>query len=395
MMSAKSPWADILDRIQAAKNIIITVGKEPTFDDLTSLFSLGSTLKQLDKQIVAVYAGDIPQKIQFLSIDKNIEKSVDGLRDLVVSADKQKVAKVRTKVEGDDLKIFISPKGDGVSELDLNYDLGDLKTDLILVLGAKTPNDLNSSIGEEVDPSKVIYLGGANYSGSSELVADMILGMKDVKIDKQIANALLAGIVLATDQFGNAKTVPETLQVASELLRKGADQQLIIKELKVENSVIVPESPVIKTPPVVPTAEEPVPAPAQEPVEEAIEEPVIIEPEPISISPTTQSMPPLDLTIPPAPVIPKKAEKKVILSKLPKPKTNKQAGQPDIDENLESLLPPPPPIPDISIISLPTGLPTDTEMSLAPPPDVVTNATTSVAGSKSSDPKQFHIPTGA
>jgi hypothetical protein len=68
----------------------------------------------------------------------------------------------------------------------------------------------------------------------SEMVAILGEAYKSDKplLDKQIATALLTGIVAATDRFSNPKTTARVMTTAAQLMAAGADQQLIAAKLQ-------------------------------------------------------------------------------------------------------------------------------------------------------------------
>ena len=64
------------------------------------------------------------------------------------------------------------------------------------------------------------------------MIAKLLYSVKsDIEIGKEEATAFLTGIVAATNRFSNAQTTPETMQLSSRLMRSGANQQLISKNI--------------------------------------------------------------------------------------------------------------------------------------------------------------------
>ncbi|MBR3135199.1 hypothetical protein IKG54_01370, partial [Candidatus Saccharibacteria bacterium] len=87
----------------------------------------------------------------------------------------------------------------------------------------------------------------------------------DGEMTKEVATALLTGIVAETDRFSNDKTTPETMNVASELMKAGADQKLIADNIELGGKK---------------KAEEPAPEIKPEPVMEVKHEETVEMPEP-------------------------------------------------------------------------------------------------------------------
>jgi len=78
-----------------------------------------------------------------------------------------------------------------------------------------------------------------NASSLSEMVATISDAFKTDKtiLDKQIATALLTGIVAATDRFSNTRTTSRVMTTAAQLMAAGADQQLIAAKLQESHQI--------------------------------------------------------------------------------------------------------------------------------------------------------------
>lgn len=68
-------------------------------------------------------------------------------------------------------------------------------------------------------------------STSSEIVYELLATYKPELITKEIAQALLTGIIAGTNSFKDKKVRPYTLTVASKLVELGADRGFIIEQL--------------------------------------------------------------------------------------------------------------------------------------------------------------------
>ena len=376
---------EVINRIRSANSILLTVGQNPTVDDLAALsgFSLG--LKQLDKKVIALFSGQLPDKLRFLG--PKFSQNTNKMRDFVILLDTGKVEKVRVKNEDNKHSIYVSPKGD-FSQADLKFELGELKTDLVLVMGAADPNDLDKAIIDGgVDPAKVVFFNLINASSYSEMITELSLNL-GVKIDTNIANYLMTGIITATEQFANEKTSAKTFQIAAKLLKFGADQQLII-----ENLANTPLTATVPEPNFQVSGQKPINTMNNVSYEDLLSMPVdsmstVLAPpptpeEPIS-QPTNEIYHNLDLTIPPTPQITHKSnlkQKKMNIEKLPRPE-----GVDIVD------LPPPPPAPDFGALEMPPNL--DFSAEMAPPPNTVDSpkGTQNTKPHQVSNLEQFQIP---
>lgn len=259
-MNDANPKQQIVDRIKNVTNILVTVSKNPSVDDLSAAIGLTLMLNKLNKHATAVFSGKIPPAITFLEPDKTLENTVDSLRDFIIALDKEKADRLRYRVEDDVVRIFITPYKTKISENDLEFTHGDFNVELVLALGVENQDELDDAIAAHgkilhdatvatISPrDKKSTLGSIDWqdaqaSSLSEMlvaVSESIKGDEPL-LDEQIATALLTGIVSATDRFSNNQTSPKAMTMAAQLMAAGANQQLIAARLE-ETEDISPEA---------------------------------------------------------------------------------------------------------------------------------------------------------
>ncbi|MCA9338843.1 hypothetical protein KC939_00675 [Candidatus Saccharibacteria bacterium] len=239
----------IVDRIKDVSNILITVSQDPSVDELAAALGLTLMLNKMDKYGTAVFSGTIPPAIDFLKPDKTFRNNVDNLRDFIVALDKEKADRLRYKVEDDLVRIFITPYKEPISEEDLEYSYGDFNVELVIALGVEKREDLDKAItahGRILHDATVVTvntkgskssLGSIDWqdeeaSSYCEMLMSLSEALKNNLLDEQIANALLTGIVSATDRFSNTHTSPRVMTMAAQLMAAGANQQLIAARLE-------------------------------------------------------------------------------------------------------------------------------------------------------------------
>lgn len=237
----------ILEKLNAANNILVTVSRNPSVDQLAACIGLTLLLNKLDKHATAVFSGEVPSTIEFLKPDETIEKNTDSLRDFIIALDKSKADKLRYKVEDTVVKIFITPYRTSIDADDLNFSQGDFNVDVVLAIGVHQQADLDEAItahGRILHDAVVMCinntpngeLGSVNWLGTgasslSELSADLAQSFEGKLLDEQISTALLTGIVAETDRFRNDKTTATTMSISAELMKAGANQQLVAAKL--------------------------------------------------------------------------------------------------------------------------------------------------------------------
>ncbi len=238
----------LLQRIQTATNILVTVSTNPSVDQLAACIGMTLWLNKIGKHSTAVFSGEIPDTMEFLQPEATIEKTTDSLRDFIIALDKSKADKLRYKVEDRVVKIFITPYRTNLSADDLEFSQGDFNVDAIVAIGVSEQQDLDNAIishGRILHDATVITinttkeggLGSVNWhdpaaSSLSELVYDLCHNLDPAQIDPQIATALMTGIVAETNRFSNSKTTPNTMSVSAALMSAGANQQLVANKLE-------------------------------------------------------------------------------------------------------------------------------------------------------------------
>jgi hypothetical protein len=245
MENAKTQLAD---KIKSANNILVTVSRDPSVDQLAACIGLALLLNKLDKHTAAVFSGQVPSTLEFLKPEETLEKNTDSLRDFIIALDKSKADKLRYKVENDVVRIFITPYRTSISQDDLEFSQGDFNVDLVIALGVRRQEDLDQAItahGRILHDATVASitttadsgLGSINWhdpqaSSLSELATDLGQTLGENSFDNQIATALLTGIVAETNRFSNDKTSSQTMSASAALMAAGANQQLVATKLQ-------------------------------------------------------------------------------------------------------------------------------------------------------------------
>ncbi len=251
MNDSQNARQQIVEKIKASTNILVTVSSNPSVDELSAALGLTSMLNGLKKHATAVVSGDIPPAITFLEPTKTFENTVDSLRDFIIALDKEKADHLRYKVDGDVVKIFITPYRTTITQDDLDFSMGDYNVELVLALGVKDQDNLDKALqahgkifhdatvatlscGDDQSDLGSIDWFEPNASSLSEMLVSISEAIKDDKpvLNEQIATAFLTGIVAATDRFSNNKTSSKVMTMAAQLMAAGANQQLIAAKLE-------------------------------------------------------------------------------------------------------------------------------------------------------------------
>lgn len=250
-MSETNAKQQIVDKIKNSTNILVTVSNNPSVDELSAALGLTLLLNKMKKHATAVFSGEIPPAITFMEPAKTFENTVDSLRDFIIALDKEKADHLRYKVEGDVVKIFVTPYRTTITSDDLDFSQGDYNVELVLALGVRHQDSLDRALeahGQILDDATVVTivagseksdLGSIGWQDQgasclSEMIVTLSEALKVDKgfIDEQIATAFLSGLVAATDRFSNNHTSARVMTMAAELMSAGANQQLIASKFE-------------------------------------------------------------------------------------------------------------------------------------------------------------------
>lgn len=238
----------IIDRLKQTNNVLVTVKKDPTVDQLAACIGLTLFLNKQGKHATAVYSGETPSTLEFLKPDDTLEKDTNSLRDFIIALDKSKADKLRYKVEDKVVKIFITPYKTSLSEADLDFSQGDFNVDVVIALGVHKREELDQAIMAHgrilhdatvvsINTVKAADLGALNWhddkaSSLSEMTASLVDTMQPKALDEQMSTAFLTGIVAETARFSNEKTSSATMSLSAKLMAAGANQQLVATKLQ-------------------------------------------------------------------------------------------------------------------------------------------------------------------
>ncbi|HET9850346.1 MAG TPA: hypothetical protein VFP35_01840 [Candidatus Saccharimonadales bacterium] len=240
----------VVERLKQAADILVTVSKDPSVDQLAACIGTTLLLNKLGKHATAVFSGKVPSTIEFLQPEKTLEANTDSLQDFIISLDKAKADKLRYKIEDQFVKIYITPYKTSIGEKDLQFSQGDFNVDVVLALGVISQSQLDAAIlahgkilhdaaviSVNAGEGKAVELGQINWkeptaSSLSEMIVSISEAFGSSLLDSQMATAFLTGIVAETKRFSNLKTSPKVMTMSAQLMAAGANQQLIVSKLE-------------------------------------------------------------------------------------------------------------------------------------------------------------------
>ena len=251
-----TPKQQTIQAIKKAKNILITFkdiergsGYPAGGDAIASALALRQILTKNNKNVDIVSPKfSLPHNLAFLKDSKIIKNNIIATRQAEISINIKEVGlnNFSYKIDGDDLKIYLSPKTGTFNFKNIKTNSGELQYDLIIVLD--TPDLL--LLGDIYIKNKLLFdnvpvinidhspqnenFGDINAvdiksSSATEIVWHLIEASKN--LDENILNCILAGIVSKTKNFRLPNINPKTLEVVGKLIELGAKRNEVVEGL--------------------------------------------------------------------------------------------------------------------------------------------------------------------
>ncbi|MFA6422104.1 MAG: hypothetical protein WCV92_01795 [Candidatus Buchananbacteria bacterium] len=240
----------ISELIKKSNSILITLKRDWSGDALAASLSLGEFLKNAGKKVSIVCDNfSITSNISFLPAYQ-IRPNLGNLQKFVISVNTNntKLNEVSYDQQDDKLNIYITPEDGTFEEKDIKTFTSDYQYDLIFILGSPDLSSLGTIYDNNADffyakPKINVdhsplneYFGNINLvniasSSTSEIIYDLLKELDREMIDDNIATYLLGGIIMSTKNFKTLEVTPRTLNMASELINKGARREQIIQNL--------------------------------------------------------------------------------------------------------------------------------------------------------------------
>ena len=251
---------ELIEKIDGADNILIATSQSPHIDQVVACVGLYEMLQDMGKNAVVVHSGIVSKKLDFLKPDDIVRKDAESLRDLIISFAQSKVEKFRYSRDNDQYNIMLTPNHrELIDEKDIEFSKGDFNIDLVLTLGVNRQSRLDSEVGKHdqlINDISLVNLIASEKNLQKDIVtwqvetasalSEMIFELgkaMDCHISSQAANALLTGLIVETERFKNAKTKPEIMHIAGEMIALGANPLLIVNALeKIFEAEAIPEA---------------------------------------------------------------------------------------------------------------------------------------------------------
>jgi len=238
------PLKELSKILNSYENILLTGPANPNIDVISTALAWNIFLSLKNKKVDLFFSGKVIN-LPFLDT-KKIKKDIDIINNFKIILDitNKEVDKLDYNIDGNELYIDIISKKGALKEENIKLKEEDYKYDLIISFGASNLKQLGN-VFEEHDKffhnTPVINLDNSlineNFGqlnivkGSSTSLSEISYYILEKNLNKEISTALLSGMISATNSFQSSQVTPSTLELASNLITKGAEREKIIENL--------------------------------------------------------------------------------------------------------------------------------------------------------------------
>ncbi len=246
-----------LAHVKRAERPLIVLREVPTSDDFASAFGVAAFIAKLGKQADILAGGGMaPKTLAFIEAGHTVRTDLPNIRSLTVHVNvtRADVDQLTYAVEGDELRIHVTPKHGAWNSDDVRISTTGYRYDLIIMIGVPDVTSLGAVATAYADfffntPIINIDHAGANEHhghlnlvdisavANGEVCFELLSRIDATLVDDHIATCFLTGMIAKTKSFKTPSVTPKTLKVAGALMNSGAKRDEIVEKLYRTRSV--------------------------------------------------------------------------------------------------------------------------------------------------------------
>lgn len=237
--------------ISDKKYILVALPQNADEDALAASVAVKSYLEKQKKQAEIVSSGFVaPKNLNFILKSAGIKPDLSNLHKFIIKVDvsKSPIDSLSYDVKDNTLSIYLAPKYGAITKNELRTAQSSFKYDLIITIGATELETLGNIFQNNTDlffNTPIInidhrlandHFGQINLINStatscSEIIFQTFSEIFPDASDKNIATAILTGMIAKTNSFKSPGVTPQVLNLAGQLIKQGADRESIIQNL--------------------------------------------------------------------------------------------------------------------------------------------------------------------
>ncbi len=251
MSLSPSDIAAAYQSIQEHQRILVVPHANVDPDGLSSALACFEIFTAMGKDVTVVCPETPPESLRFLPGFEKLEQGIAESQNFVITvnvSDGVEIDKLRYTVEDRRVNIIVVPKRGKVKASDISFGDGDKVFDLIVVVDTADLALLGSLYTDHVDLFSEVPILNIDHHisnlrfGQLQLIDPTASSATEVlyswfsqvpewreRFTPDIATLLLTGIITDTRSFQNPNTTPRSLEIAAELVERGARQQEIVQ----------------------------------------------------------------------------------------------------------------------------------------------------------------------
>jgi phosphoesterase RecJ-like protein len=237
--------------IKDSTYILIVFGPYDSGDSLSSALALKYFLEKRSKQVEVASSGFAAHKqFNFLQGADTIKPELSHLQKFTLKVDvsKAEIDTISYDIKDNWLSIHLTPKKGVITKNELRTAQSTFKYDLVISINTSDLEALGSIFINNTDlfyRTPIInidyhttneYYGQVNLidttaTSAAEILSQLLRQLQEEDYDKILSTMLLTGMIVATKSFKSAHVTPHAPHLASDLIKQGADRELIIQNL--------------------------------------------------------------------------------------------------------------------------------------------------------------------
>ncbi len=237
--------------LKRSQSVLLLVPKKTSTDAFSSMLALSLALAKEDgKEVHCVSPSHVPEALQFLPGSSQVLMAPQLKPGIIIDiAGISKLSDIRQEQLKGGIRIqLVLEEGMEVTADLIETHVRQMPYDSIVLFGASDLADLEDLFTNHADffyNTPIInidrmatneHFGTVNIvditaSSIAEITHELISAIAKSSMDADIATALYAGIVGATESFQKPSTSPHAFQIAAELMEEKARTEIVIQQL--------------------------------------------------------------------------------------------------------------------------------------------------------------------
>jgi len=239
--------------IQESQRLLVIPHANVDPDGVGSALACALLFTQLGKEVTVICPDSKPENLAFLPGYESLKEGIDGSQHFVITINLDRgaeVDKLRYTVEDRRVNIIVVPKKGKITPNQISFGDSGYPYDLLVAVDTADLSLFGNFYTDHVDLFSSVpilnidhHISNTRY-GQMQLIDATAASATEVlyswwvqtpewrdKITPDIATLLMTGLITDTRSFQNPNTTPRSLEVAAELLERGARQQEIVQHI--------------------------------------------------------------------------------------------------------------------------------------------------------------------